>query len=53
MGDDYFNPWTDETHVKRLPFWQIALGFAAAVFAVIAAAWVAAVLILSLERAVS
>lgn len=51
MGDDYFNPWTDEKQVEHVPFWQLVLGFAAAVATVIATAWVASVLILSLERA--
>lgn len=47
---DNWNPILAETHVKRVPFWQMLLAEATAVVAVIAAAWVAAVLILSLER---
>lgn len=48
---DNWNPILAEQHVKRVPFWQMALAEAVAVLVVIAVAWAAAVLILSLERA--
>ena len=50
MGDDFFNPWTSETHVKRVSFWQIVAAEAFTILVVVCAAWGVAILILSLER---
>lgn len=51
MGDDYYNPWTAGREIKRVPLWQVVLAEATLALFVVAVAWVAALLILSLERA--
>lgn len=47
---DTWNPILAETHVKRVPFWRLAVAYAGMIFAVVASTWVAAVILLSLER---
>lgn len=47
---DTWNPILAETHVKRVPFWRVAIAYAGMVVAVMAGTWVAAVIFLSLER---
>lgn len=47
---DNWNPILAETHVKRVPLWHVAVAYAGMVVTVLASTWVAAVIILSLER---
>ena len=48
MGDDYFNPFTDETYVKPLPWLEAALLWATRGAALIAGVWAITAIILSL-----
>lgn len=50
MGDDSYNPFTAETHVKRVSLWKAAATGALLILGIIAGGWCAAVLVLSLER---
>ncbi len=50
MGDDFFNPWTDETYVKRLSWWQTLLADALAIVVLVFTCWALAIFVLSLER---
>lgn len=47
---DEWNPVLAETYVKRVPLWRVAVGYAGLVLAVVALTWVAAVIVLSLQR---
>lgn len=53
MGDDFFNPFTAETHIKRVSFWETAFGILLAAGLGMAAVWAVAVVLMSLERAYS
>jgi hypothetical protein len=50
---DLWNPIIAETHVKREPLLKVAAAFVLAVLAGLGALWVAAIVILSLDRMVS
>lgn len=50
---DNWNPILAETHVERVPFWQVLAGLALFVLAVVSGTWCLAVLVLSLERVAS
>lgn len=50
MGDDYYNPYTAQTHVKPVPLWHLLLAEAAAVAAMLGGGWLLIVALFSLER---
>lgn len=50
MGDDFYNPFTAQTHVKPVPIWKPLLGMAVALAALYFGAWVLISTVFSLQR---